>query len=205
MKLEFKGFYDKGLFVIQKKGTGSRLRATNRGAKKRYALIRGKALTIRGFEAVRSDWCAAAREMQQKILLSVLMGKKEEGLKTARDYISNMRSKKTKKKDTILTTVISRSLKKYKAKAPHIEAAKQLQEGGKKIEFGSKVSYIITEGEKSPGSDKSLNKKSISDRAVPASKVKGRGYDADYYINNQLVPAALRVLSEFGYDEKDLK
>lgn len=200
MRLEFKGFYDKGFFVSQK--GGKKRSASGSAAKKKYALLAGNKLTIKGFEAVRSDWCLAAREMQKDILKLVMMGNKESALKRAKEAIESMKRKRTKKKDVVLTTVISRPLEKYKAKAPHITVAKAMEKKGKKIEYGYKVSYIITEGEKSPRGDKSSGK--ISDRAKPASEVKGNGYDADYYIKNQLVPAALRVLEEFGYSEKDL-
>jgi len=45
---------------------------------------------------------------------------------------------------------------------------------------------------------------------VLAAEAAGRSeaahdYDPDYYINNQVIPAALRVLSIFGYTEEGLK
>ena len=53
------------------------------------------------------------------------------------------------------------------------------------------LAYIITKG---PGS--------ISERAVPLDLAKN--YDPEYYVHNQVIPAALRVLAGLGYTEDDI-
>ncbi len=53
--------------------------------------------------------------------------------------------------------------------------------------------YIITS---KPGS--------ISQKAELYSLVKEGDYDVSYYINNQVLPAALRVLSALDIEEKEL-
>ena len=75
MELELEGFFKRGLWVTTRDG--------KIGAKKKYALLGedGK-IKIRGFETVRRDWCALAREIQNKIILDVLKyGNSEKALK----------------------------------------------------------------------------------------------------------------------------
>jgi DNA polymerase I len=45
--------------------------------------------------------------------------------------------------------------------------------------------------------------KSISDKAELLEFAKD--YDADYYINNQVLPSVMKILKELGYEEHDLK
>jgi len=70
-------------------------------------------------------------------------------------------------------------------------AARKAAGRGRPIAQGSMISYVITPG-----------KGSISERAEPAEDA--QEYDPEYYINNQVVPAALRVLSALGYTEEDI-
>jgi DNA polymerase I len=46
---------------------------------------------------------------------------------------------------------------------------------------------------------------SISDRARIIDFVGEGDYDADYYINNQIIPAVFRILEALGYTEDELK
>jgi DNA polymerase I len=45
--------------------------------------------------------------------------------------------------------------------------------------------------------------KSISDKALPAEYANLKEIDKDYYINHQLLPAGLRILSVFGLKQED--
>ena len=177
MRLRMQGYYNR-LFIA---------------SKKKYALISGRELTIRGFEAVRSDWCMLARNMQKRILMLVMTGREKDALQAAEKAVLMLRSRKAKNADVETTATISRPMDKYKSKTPHTHAAKLLQQKGGKIEYGTEISYIIAEG-----------KGSISDRAFPVSMMKGKKYDAEYYINRHVIPAALRVLEALGYTEKDI-
>ncbi|HLD49169.1 MAG TPA: hypothetical protein VJB11_02295, partial [archaeon] len=61
------------------------------------------------------------------------------------------------------------------------------------VHEGMILSYVIVKGKS----------KKISDRAEPIDTVKINDYDIDYYLNNQIIPVALRVLSALGYKEED--
>ncbi len=70
-------------------------------------------------------------------------------------------------------------------------AARKAMAQGIPVMEGSVIAYIITKGTGS-----------ISDRATPLELA--RNYDPDYYIHNQVLPAALRVLAGLGYTEDDV-
>ncbi|HDD46019.1 MAG TPA: hypothetical protein ENG42_00955 [Candidatus Aenigmarchaeota archaeon] len=184
MELDLQGIYKSGIFVLTKTGTV---------AKKRYALLDydGK-IVIRGFEKVRRDWANIAKETQEKVLLAVLKDRNEKkALDIVRATIERIRSGKVDMKDLVIYTQITKPLNEYDQNAPHVAAAKKYVGRGKVITEGSVIGYIITKGDGS-----------ISDRAVPYEYAKD--YDPEYYINNQVVPAALRVLQGLGYKEEDI-
>ena len=56
------------------------------------------------------------------------------------------------------------------------------------------IAYIVEKG-----------KGNIGDRAIPASEFEGHDYDPDYYIENQILPAVMRVMEVLGYTERDLR
>ena len=60
------------------------------------------------------------------------------------------------------------------------------------MEKGSVIAYVITK-----------SGKTISEKAEMAEHAKD--YDPDYYINNQVMPAVMKILKELGYDEDELK
>ena len=57
----------------------------------------------------------------------------------------------------------------------------------------SDLRYVIKKG-----------KGSISQRAVPYELSEDVVYDADYYINNQVLPAVSRIMQSLGYTKEDL-
>ncbi len=184
MELEFEGTFRRGIFVRKKTGTG--------GAKKRYALIDEKgSLTIRGFEKVRRDWSKLAKDTQEKVLKLVLTDKVDEAVSYVKDIVERLKTGKVPLEELGIYTSVKRELKNYEQIGPHVAAAKKAEKKGIKIAPGQTIQYIITSG---PGS--------ISDRAYLIQFAKG--YDKDYYIKKQVVPAAMRALSVFGITEDEL-
>ncbi|MBU0898568.1 MAG: DNA-directed DNA polymerase [Nanoarchaeota archaeon] len=184
MELDFKGFYKSGIFVLAKSGVA---------AKKRYALIDEEGnLTIRGFERVRRDWSKIAKDTQEKVLLAVL---KEESIQKAvlitKRTINKLKSGKVKMDDLVIYTRLTKSLSQYEQVGPHVAAARKMKERGITVKEGYIIGYIITKGTGS-----------ISSRAEPVSDAKD--YDPDYYIHNQVLPAALRVLQGLGVTEEKI-
>ena len=186
MELEVDGYYKRGIFVTKKEGGA---------AKKRYALIDEKGnLKIVGFEYVRRDWCHLAKETQRRVIELVLAeGKPEEAVELVREVIKDLKSGKVKKTDLSIITMLKRKIEDYSSTGPHVEAAKKALAKGKDIGVGSLLSFIITK-----------NGKTISEKAELDEYVSEGDYDSDYYINNQVLPAVIKIMRELGYTEDDL-
>jgi DNA polymerase I len=74
-----------------------------------------------------------------------------------------------------------------------VEAAKMLKEKGWKLTSGDKVGYVILTGTGR-----------FYKRVKPYLFAKPEEVDVDYYINNQVVPAAARILGFFNVSEREL-
>ncbi len=187
MELDLQGFYKRGIFVSTRVG---------RGAKKRYALIDGKGeMTIRGFETVRRDWCSLAKKVQRKVLRRVLEENDASGAASyVREVVENIRQRKVELKDLIIYEQLTKKIKDYEQIGPHVTAAKKMKEKGKPVGPGMVVMFLVTSGSGS-----------ISQRAEPLGNVSIEQIDTAYYVNNQIIPAAMRVLGVLGAKEEELK
>lgn len=185
MRLDIEDFYIKGLFVP--KDTGGT-------AKKRYALLDEKgALKVRGLEIVRRDISKYARETQQEILRLCLIEEDVQGaFKYLEERISNLKRGKYEIKEFAVYEQLSKPVSEYKLISPHVMAAKRLLEKGIPIGEGSVIGYIIQKGTGS-----------ISERAYPIELSDPSRIDLDYYIENQIIPASMRILKTFK-SEKSL-
>jgi len=213
MELELEGFFPRGVFV-SKKITDSKTTAT--GAKKKYALIDDKGrIKFRGFELVRRDWSVVARETQRAVLEAILKdGSKDKAVKIVKEVVDEIRSGKMPLEKFVIQTQLTKDLAKYEIKSPELAAAIKANRRGRGEKFaqGSIVRYVITrsatsEGDmetKTSGATKSKSaKNSVSDKAEIVEYAKD--YDADYYINHQIIPTVLKILKELGVKEEDLK
>ena len=64
---------------------------------------------------------------------------------------------------------------------------------GHNVTSGSIIRYIITKGNEP-----------ISRRAEPVELAANKEYDPEYYIQNQVLPATLRILESIGYSEEQI-
>ncbi|OYT34757.1 MAG: hypothetical protein B6U87_01570 [Candidatus Aenigmarchaeota archaeon ex4484_52] len=181
MYLEYEGFFKRGIFARKKQGTG--------GAKKRYALIdeTGK-ITIKGFEKVRRDWSVLAKETQKKILEYILNNKIQNAKEYIRQIVNDLKNKEIDINQLSINTNLRKNINSYDQRAPHILAAKKAILRGMKFKKGDNINYIITE-----------KGNSISDKAQLAEFAKN--YDANYYINNQIIPSVMRIFEAVGVDK----
>ncbi|MEM4331977.1 MAG: DNA-directed DNA polymerase [Candidatus Micrarchaeia archaeon] len=188
MELELEDYYTRGIFVSKKSGLS--------GAKKKYALLsRSGRIKIRGFELVRRDWSQIAGETQRRVLEMILReGDLDKAIQIVNQVIQELRDKKVPKEKLVIYTLLRKDLGEYKAKGPEVSAAIKARERGKDIGEGMMVGYIIT----SKG-------KSISEKAELEEYVEEGDYDADYYVNNQIIPVVEGILGELGYTGDLLK
>lgn len=187
IELEFRDLYEGGIFVARGEGEV--------GAKKRYALVdyKGK-LEIRGFETVRRDWCDLSKRIQRQVLTVILKEKNPtKAVQLLRDVIKKIKEGKVPLEDLTIFEQITRPLSSYEAIGPHVKAAQKAKSRGRPVGEGTVVGFIITKGSGS-----------ISDRAEPVEDVKPNNYDPNYYVNHQILPAAMRVLRALGYTEQEV-
>lgn len=164
-------------------------------AKKRYCgLLPDGRLDIVGLEVVRGDWAAVAKNVQERILEIILKEKSpEKAANFVRQYVSDLRDKKVPYKDLVIWKTLTKPIEEYEVKAPHVEAAKKLMKEGWDLAFGDKVGYVITAGAGR-----------LYEKAKPYILSSIEGVDVEYYVTNQIVPAASRILTLFGISEEAL-
>jgi len=184
MELEFEGFFTRGFFTSTESGEG---------AKKKYALMDEEgSLKITGFEQVRRDWCPLAKQAQKEVLRKVLQNHINSAVETVVDTVERLKEGEINAEQLRIYTTLTKPPEEYGSTAPHVEAVKKAEERGDEIEPETTIAYVITKGSGN-----------ISNRAEILKYAEN--YDPHYYIDNQIVPVAYRVLKEFGYSENRLK
>lgn len=166
-------------------------------AKKRYAgLLEDGRIDIVGFEAVRGDWAEIAKEVQEKITEIILKeGSVEKAVEYVRNVIERMKRGEIELNKLVIWKTLTKKITDYAVDAPHVVAARKLLSMGIAVDINDKIGYIITKGIGS-----------ISKRAEPYIAVKDISeVDIDYYIERQVIPAAMRVLGYFGITEQRLR
>jgi len=165
-------------------------------AKKRYAgLLPDGRLDIVGMEVARGDWAETAKQVQEKVLEIVLKEQSpEKAVDFVRQYITDLRSGKVPYSDLIVWKTLTKPIEEYKVNTPHVEAAKMLRKDGWNLTIGDKVGFVIIKG-----------RGRLYERVLPYSLAKYDQLDLEYYEEQQILPAAIRVLSLFGKKDDDLK
>ncbi len=166
-------------------------------AKKRYAgLLEDGRIDIVGFEAVRGDWCELAKEVQSNVAEIVLKtGDVNRAIEYVRRVIRELEEGKIPVEKLVIWKTLSKRIEEYATEAPHVVAAKRMKAAGYQVSPGDKIGYVIVKG----GGR-------ISQRAWPYFMVKDpKQIDVNYYIEHQVIPAALRILGYFGVTEKRLR
>lgn len=187
MELEVQDFYKRGIFVMKK--------GEDTGAKKKYALVNDDdEIIIKGFETIRRDWSFLAKEVQLKVLKIILKeNSKEKALRYVKDMIKKIRNKDIDVKNMIIQTQLKMGLESYTQIGPHVAVARRMAKQGITVGSGSIIRYIICEG-----------KGQIRDRARIPEECKHKDYDAEYYINNQILPAVEKIFEVLGYSKNEL-
>lgn len=166
-------------------------------AKKRYVglTIDGE-VDIVGFEAVRGDWAEVAKDVQENVAEIVLKtGDVGKAVAYVKSIIDKLKAFQFDIDDVIIWKTLDKSLNEYKVLTPHVAAAKQLIEAGYKVGKGDMVGYVIVKG----GGAK------LAYKVKPYILTKDiREIDVDYYIEKQVIPAAMRILEVLGVKESQL-
>lgn len=187
MELELQDFYTRVLFVSSKGGIG---------AKKKYAMsdLRGN-LIIKGFQSVRRDWAIIAKSLQKEVLKKILIENDPEGaLSLVKSTIERIKEGKASLDELIILTRLRKDILSYTQTNKHISAA---EKSGIKFSSGDTIKYVIARGK---------DNERISDKAVlyDIAKKNNIKYDADYYIEKQVLPSVLHILEVVGYSQEDI-
>ena len=188
MELDLEGFFKRGIWVTKRTGEF--------GAKKKYALIDEKNnLKVRGFETVRRDWCALARETQNKILELILKnGNEELAVKYLLEIIKKIKTRKIDLKKLIIRTQLKKSIEEYKSVSPHVTIARKMREKDLPVNIGMLIEYYISESNE--------KRALVRDRAkMPDEK---GNYDINYYLKHQILPAVENILEVFKINIQEL-
>ena len=188
MELELEDFYKRGIWVSKRTGEA--------GAKKKYALIdEHERLKIRGFETVRRDWCALARELQNNIIKQILKdGNEKKALEFLKETIKKIKQREIGIDKLIIRTQLKKPISDYKNISPHVIAAKKMQELEIPISQGNLVEYYIAE---------TRDKKKLVREKVKLTSEKGE-YDLEYYLNHQIIPAVENIFQVFNVNVKEI-
>lgn len=190
MELELEGFFRRGLWVTTRSGKV--------GAKKKYALIDEEGgFKIRGFETVRRDWCALAREVQNNVIEYILKdGSEEKALKYTKEIIQKLKNREVPKEKLIIKTQLKRSVSEYKSLPPHVQAAKRMKKMEIPVSSGNLVEYYVAE----TGS----NKKNQLVRERVRLPQEDDPYDTGYYLKRQLLPAVENIFQIFNLNTEEI-
>lgn len=188
MELELEGFFKRGIWVTTRAGTT--------GAKKKYALIdENNRLKIRGFETVRRDWCALAREVQNNILKFVLEdGNEKRALDYLKKIVKKIKNREVEIENLIIKTQLKKPLSEYKATTPHVIAAQRMISKKLPVSSGTLIEFYISE---------SKEKKALVRERVKLPDEKGN-YDISYYLEHQILPAVENIMQVFNINVNEL-
>ncbi|MGC8675614.1 DNA polymerase domain-containing protein, partial [Fervidicoccus sp.] len=152
-------------------------------------------IDIVGFEAIRGDWSEISKDIQTEIARLILeKGTTEKAIEYTKEIIRNLKEKKIPIDKLVIWKTITKPIEEYEVDAPHVTAAKLYQEYGLKISPGDKVGYVVVSGEGK-----------ISEKVKPYFAATLDEIDVDYYVDHQIIPAAMRILEYFGVSESVLK
>jgi DNA polymerase I len=172
--------YPTGIFIGSKSG---------KNIQKKCALFSEQGFVkLIGFESSRRHLSAIAKEAQEKVLYYIL---KEDAVGKAilyvRNTIADVKHNVVPLRKTIIYTQLQKDIMKYETIAPHVAVAQHMQQHGFTIAPGLIVKYIVSAGDGS-----------IAERAKLPNEVDS--YDADYYVDNQIIPAVEKIFEAVGID-----
>lgn len=187
MNLELENTYIRGIFVEQ--------RGSQRGAKKRYALLDQKGnLKVAGMAMVRGDWSPVAKKMQRSVLETLLSTKN--AMNAREKVITEIDSlEKRPLADFIIKTKLTKNIQDYETKGPHVAAAMRMKDRGEYVRGGSVISYIVIKGDSTK----------IGDRARLPDEVDIKEIDFEYYVENQILPSLEGIFEVFKVNISDIK
>ena len=165
-------------------------------AMKRYAgLTEDGSVDVVGLEVVRGDWSEIARYVQSEVLESILRNRSiDEAVGRVKSTIQKLKRGEVPILELTIRKSLTKSVDEYAVRAPHVEVAKKLLKEGWDLRPGDQVAYVIVKG-----------RGRLYEKAQPYTRTSPDQVDVEYYLANQIMPAAMRVLSVLGVKEEQLE
>ncbi len=171
------------------------------GAKKRYVgkvVWPAEGLLVRGYEIRRSDSFDLLTDTLKEVFSLILSLDDEEAPNKALKLVQNVIAETKRGLVDPNQLIISKTVQKkshYKdpERLPHFQAMQKLVSSNHEFTPGMKVSYIVTNGKKTP----QVVEPVLMEGDVPAAP------DWDYYAE-RMARALARITEVFGYDKKFL-
>ena len=107
--------------------------------------------------------------------------------------VDELKHRKVPMHDLIIWKTLKKPSGDYAVNTPHVEAAKMLKEKGWRLTGGDKVGYVVLKG-----------KGRLYGRVKPYVFATIDEVDVDYYVTNQVLPAAARLLAFFDVAQAEL-
>lgn len=209
MELVFEAFARRAIFLAKKRYALWVFEPAGQGWKDK--------IKVRGMETVRRDWCELTSKTLNRCLELVLKeGKVEEAVSHVRSVISRVQRLDLAEdpemvEDLTLTRRYTKSTGSYKNKQPHIQLVEKIKgRGGVLPEIGDRVPFLIVSGCKTNAEfgvdNHQMGTKLFVDKAEdPQYAVKNNlCIDKVYYIDKQILPPVMRILSAFNVSENQL-
>jgi DNA polymerase I len=160
-------------------------------------LDEGGNLIIKGFQSVRRDWSKISKDVQVRVLHAILIDNSvDKAVSIIKETINRLKEGDVRIDEIVIHTQLTRRVENYDSIGPHVAAVIKAQKGGFSFEPGQIIKFIVTKGEGSI-SDRSYILKEYLDKELE--------YDADYYIDNQVLPAVEKIFEVLGYSKDELK
>ncbi len=155
-------------------------------------------IEMKGIETVRRDWCSLTSETMKKVLDTILKeGNIFAAAEHVRKVIRDLVSGKVPLEKLTIVKGLTKAPEEYDGTQPHVELAKKLRQRDptKAPVVGDRIEFVIVKG------NQLLSKRAEDPEFV---KEKGLEIDANYYIENQILPPIERIFEVCGITKAEL-
>ncbi len=189
MELQFEKVFKRFLPLTKKRYMAWSFEPTSEGWNEK--------VDMKGIETVRRDWCGLVSESSRNVIEIIL--KRDDpkaALKYFRGVVGDLLKKKIPLEKLVVTKSMSKAPKSYAGMQPHIELVKKMQtRNGEAPGVGDRIGYVIVKGT-------GLLSKRAEDPIYVMEK--GLEIDAQYYIENQLLPPVERIFGVLGFTKSEI-
>lgn len=170
--------------------------------KKRYCGLEPNGdIFVKGLEVRRGDWCRLAQEAQAAVIEHLLTTRDIEAtIGIAKTFVEETKNVTDDWSKYVLSVRLSKSPYDYGVPFTHTEAAKRATKAGYgEFSNGDFVRHVIV-APQHLGQRAGAGPTACS-ATVDMARDKNMSLNVDYYLNNQVLPALMRILSVVGVTE----